>query len=249
MENQTRFDLNAAIIRWREESAAQLDLTTDVRRELESHLLDSFQELREKGVVEEECFWLARHRIGDLKKIGKEFTKADPAMIWKERVFWMACAVLLSWLWNITSTFLAMLFSKLILNTLIIHDSSFSTSPSFQMIAMHAGNILFRYCPLLLAVWYLLKGRAARHEKLLSFFHSRWRFGAVFGAWSLINSLVATWFNAQMAKNLASTSSPGTTVSFPVLENLIYSLSLSLAGIGLVLWLMPKRGETRPEMA
>src|SRR5580692_25579 len=38
MEHQTRFDLSAALQNWREELAAQPDLTAETRRELETHV-------------------------------------------------------------------------------------------------------------------------------------------------------------------------------------------------------------------
>ena len=59
MENQTRFDLNAAVENWRQELAAQLNLASDDRRELETHLRDLISEFRRKGLSDEESFRLA----------------------------------------------------------------------------------------------------------------------------------------------------------------------------------------------
>ena len=95
MENQTRFDLNAAIENWRQELAAQSNLTPEVRRELETHLRDSIAELRQRGLNDEESFWLARRRVGQPKQLGEEFAKADPAKVWRERVFWICLAAFL----------------------------------------------------------------------------------------------------------------------------------------------------------
>ena len=96
MENQTRFDLNAAIENWRQELAAQSNLASDDRRELETHLRDSVAEFRQRGLNDEESFWLARRRVGQPQQLGEEFVKADPAKVWRERVFWMWLAVFLS---------------------------------------------------------------------------------------------------------------------------------------------------------
>jgi hypothetical protein len=93
MENQTRFDLNAALENWRQELAAQPNLTSEDRRELETHLHDTIAELRRRGLNEEESFWLARRRVGKLEQLGEEFEKADPTKIWRERVFWMAISL------------------------------------------------------------------------------------------------------------------------------------------------------------
>jgi hypothetical protein len=96
MENQTHFDLNAAIENWRQELAGQLNLASDDRRELETHLLDTVAELQRRGLNDEESFWLARRRVGQPQQLDEEFVKADPGKVWRERVFWMWMAVFLS---------------------------------------------------------------------------------------------------------------------------------------------------------
>lgn len=96
MENQTRFDLNAAIESWRNELAAQPNLASDDRRELEAHLRDAIAGFQQRGLNDEESYWLARRRVGQPQQLGEEFVKADPAKVWRERVFWMWLAVFLS---------------------------------------------------------------------------------------------------------------------------------------------------------
>jgi len=100
METQTRFYLNTAIDNWRTELAGHPDLTPDVRRELEAHLRDTVIELQRSGLNDEESFWLARRRIGQPRRLCEEFVKADPARAWRERVFWMALALLVVNLWQ-----------------------------------------------------------------------------------------------------------------------------------------------------
>ena len=100
MENQTRFDLNTAIEKWRQELAAQPNLASDDRRELETHLRDAIAGFQQRGLNDEESFWLARRRVGQPQQLGEEFVKADPAIIWRERVFWMASALLFVNLWS-----------------------------------------------------------------------------------------------------------------------------------------------------
>jgi magnesium-transporting ATPase (P-type) len=98
MATQTRFDLNAALENWRKELAAQPQLTPEDRRELEKHLADSMAELRQRGLSEEESFWLARRRIGQPQQLAEEFEKAEPGRVWQERFFWMAVALVGSYL-------------------------------------------------------------------------------------------------------------------------------------------------------
>jgi hypothetical protein len=75
MANQTRFDLNAAIENWRNELAAQPNLTADDRRELETHLRDAIAGFRRRGLSEAESFKSACERVGQLRQIGHEFQK------------------------------------------------------------------------------------------------------------------------------------------------------------------------------
>jgi hypothetical protein len=75
MENQTRFDLNAAVENWRNDLAAQPNLASDDRRELEAHLRDLISEFRRKSLSDEESFRLACKKIGQLRQIEKEFKK------------------------------------------------------------------------------------------------------------------------------------------------------------------------------
>jgi len=103
MENQTRFDLNAAVENWRNELAAQPNLASDDRRELETHLRDAITGFQQRGLNDEESFWLARKRVGQPQQLGEEFVKANQNTIWRERVFWMlVCVFLLDTLGSIT---------------------------------------------------------------------------------------------------------------------------------------------------
>jgi hypothetical protein len=100
MENQTRYDLGAAIENWQAELAAQANLTPEVRRELEAHLRDAIAGFQQRGLTEEESFWLARRRVGQPQRLGEEFVKVDPAGVWRERAFWLAFGLLTLRLWN-----------------------------------------------------------------------------------------------------------------------------------------------------
>ena len=96
MENQTRFDLNAAVESWRNELAAQSNLAPDDRRELETHLRDAVAGFQQRGLNDEESFWLARRRVGQPQQLGEEYEKADPVKILRGRIFWMAAGALVA---------------------------------------------------------------------------------------------------------------------------------------------------------
>ena len=77
MENQTGFSLAIALREWRQELDSQLSLSPETRRELEAHLVDTLAELERRGLNDEESFWLARRRVGQLREVGREFAKTD----------------------------------------------------------------------------------------------------------------------------------------------------------------------------
>jgi hypothetical protein len=95
MENQTGYDLNAAVENWRRELAAQPSLTADERREVETHLRDAISAFQQRGLNDEDSFWLARRRVGQPQQLGEEFAKNDPVKMWRERLFWMVLALFL----------------------------------------------------------------------------------------------------------------------------------------------------------
>jgi len=106
MENQTRFDLNAAVENWRQELAAQPNLASGDRRELETHLRDAIAGFQQRGLNDEESFWLARRRVGQPQQLGEEFEKADPARAWRERAFWIVLALSAIQLWTTACPYL-----------------------------------------------------------------------------------------------------------------------------------------------
>jgi hypothetical protein len=64
MENQPRFDLNDALLRWWHDLAAQPGIAAEDVRELETHLLESFAAFQ-RGLTEEEA----------LSKLGKSWAR------------------------------------------------------------------------------------------------------------------------------------------------------------------------------
>src|SRR5450631_3307411 len=112
MENQTRFDLNTAVENWRNELAAQPNLASDDRRELETHLRDAVAGFQQRGLNDEESFWLARRRVGQPQQLCEEFVKANPTAVWRERIFWLGSIYFLLG----TTDYVRIFISRLFLN-------------------------------------------------------------------------------------------------------------------------------------
>jgi hypothetical protein len=105
MENQTSFDLNAAIQRWRGELAKSSSFRADDLEELESHLRDSESSLRAQGLTGEEAFLIAVRRTGSGEVLAAEFAMVNGSSVWMDRLLWMITgSITMSALWSLTTT-------------------------------------------------------------------------------------------------------------------------------------------------
>lgn len=78
MENQTPFDLNDSIQRWKTTLASAPSLRPEDLAELESHLRESTRQLQADGLNEEEAFLIAVRRLGNERELAREFAKLTP---------------------------------------------------------------------------------------------------------------------------------------------------------------------------
>lgn len=99
MGTQNSFDLIEQLARWRHELAEQ-GIRAAEANELESHLHEATADFQKRGLNEEEAFWIARHRLGSAPDLAEQFAKADPARVWRDRVFWAAALMLAVLVWN-----------------------------------------------------------------------------------------------------------------------------------------------------
>jgi hypothetical protein len=105
MENQSSFDLNAAIRRWREELAKSPGFHVEDLDELESHLHDSESSLRAQGLTAEEAFLIAVRRTGSGHVLAAEFATINVSSVWLDRLLWMSTGgITTSALWSLTTT-------------------------------------------------------------------------------------------------------------------------------------------------
>jgi hypothetical protein len=197
METQTRFDLNAAIANWQQELAGQPDLTPVVRRELETHLRDTVTELQARGLNNEESFWLARRRLGPSQQISEEFAKADPAGVWRERIFWVIAALLAMNLWStfcnpiwMPLRYIHTRFNDVLPSWILFYLPSWVTE-SFVLPALEVFSLCLRVIPVIMVAVFLARGRLKFSHGVLRFLTaSRKRFFlASLGASLLANSV------------------------------------------------------------
>jgi hypothetical protein len=89
MGTQTSFDLNEARRQWQQQLVAA-GLTSGEIEELQNHVAEVSDDLRQRGLREEESFWVAARRLGPAPSLAAEFAAADPWRYWSERLFWAA---------------------------------------------------------------------------------------------------------------------------------------------------------------
>ena len=233
MENQPRFDLNAAIENWRSELAAQPNLASDDRRELETHLRDSIAGFQQRGLNDEESFWLARRRVGQPQQIGEEFVKADPARVWRERAFWMVLAFLVGSLWEP--------------NSLIFYFFTFHKTKFFDNDYL---RLLFYWLPIFGGVLILAKGWAGFISPRISgFFRSRFcvALTALLGVLTNCAMVILSYWPRH-------THDPGSHMNWAVWWSDFWSALFDrtfcpILLITLLVWLIPPQNRKTPKRA
>jgi hypothetical protein len=236
MENQTRFDLNAAIENWRNELAAQPNLATDDRRELETHLRDAIAGFQQRGLNDEESFWLARKRVGQPQQLVEEFVKANPAKVWRERVFWMALAGLVFNLWiNLVSC-------------IPLHNW---TNGFWGFLSAFAYALL-NYLPIIGLAIFLAKGQLSkRYHTLALISYSRWRFAVIAIALIVVTQGSQTWFNSiYVFQTLPARMQhiwPQMIYQFWI--NQFSYLGWPIMLVALATWLLPTQNQKTPKRA
>ena len=91
------FDLTKEIAAWRKTILETETCTESDVNELQSHLNEEIDQLKEQNLTEQEAFLVAACRIGKPAEIASEFTKVNPGVICKNHIFW-ACTGILSFL-------------------------------------------------------------------------------------------------------------------------------------------------------
>jgi hypothetical protein len=235
MENQTRYDLNAAIENWRNELAAQPNLASDDRRELETHLRDAIAGFQQRGLNDEESFWLARKRVGQPQQLEEEFVKADPAKVWRERAFWMVAAIIAIQIWGSVVNFL-----------FTILTTSSGRYYHFQSISLLLRMLLY-VLPVVWIMALIANGRiTTRLAKFSLFFRSQLRLASVAALLVITSHFLqgfASWWQLRAT---------GLIVKSGIIQ--IWQLAVStmivhLILVGLLVWLMPTKNRKTPKRA
>ena len=246
MENQTRFDLNAAMENWRQELTAQVSLTAEVRRELETHLRDAIAGFQQRGLNDEESFWLARRRAGQPHQLGEECVKANPATVWREWVLWFTTVLFGFTLWQKICDCLWTLFdSDIIPDWVRFYIPLWLESMLHSLLFLQGVYFSVHYLPLICFAIYVTRGRIGK-VRLLWHFLSESRLRFVFLALVLV--LMVYSLNAAIDYHLLIWRFPGISV-WAMLVNMVFSASWPLTLIAMITWLLPAQNRKTPKSA
>jgi hypothetical protein len=83
------FDLNAQLKKWNSQLKKSESFKSGDIDELEDQVLEKTKGLQEKGLTEEEAFWVAVHQVGDPDSLNGEYRKINLRTIWQKRLFWI----------------------------------------------------------------------------------------------------------------------------------------------------------------
>jgi hypothetical protein len=114
------FDLKTAIENWKNQFSEKGALKKENIEELESHVLDEIEALKNKGLSTEESFWIANKRLGSEGALIQEFSKVNSGAIWANRLAWMFLGTTL---WGMANSLLNSLYRGTLL---LLHETSLS---------------------------------------------------------------------------------------------------------------------------
>ena len=144
MEKYTRFYLQEHITEWMKLIKEESVVTEADAKELKSHLLDLIDDLKTKGLDEEEAFWVASRRMGiDGGSVWRqEYKQENNSVIQMRRSLIILAGVLAYFMWYyfILST------SKLLFITLLFKDVGGYMAADWvsrYLITFHFGFVLF----------------------------------------------------------------------------------------------------------
>jgi hypothetical protein len=254
METRTRFNLSGAIEGWRKQLAAQPGLTADNRRELEAHLQDSIATLRRSGLTEEESFLLACRRAGQPQQLAEEFVKADPAVVWRDRLFWLAIGIGVMRAWSGLPVYLlnrlyfgiARLFAvNFHLPDWVLFYVPFRGEPITEfMLRNQVFKVLLGWAPLVCLVMLLGSGRMSRATLAVRFFFETRVRLVVTAAASL--AIYYGWAVFTAIHTLGHvTPAPGVPSLGIAIQVAVGNAIIGALLVGLIAWLLPVERPTR----
>lgn len=94
MEKNSYADIQISINSWLEQIKSVPSITASNSEELKNHLLDSMDNLKDDGLDDEEAFWIASRRMGDLSILKNEFDEVNMTVIQMRKIILILSGIL-----------------------------------------------------------------------------------------------------------------------------------------------------------
>jgi hypothetical protein len=98
MERNTEFNIHEQVGHWVSKIKSEPSITESDSEELKSHLLDSIDQLKDKGLNDEEAFWVASRRIGTKVDWEEDYRQENNPVIQMRRSVLILAGVLVYFL-------------------------------------------------------------------------------------------------------------------------------------------------------
>ena len=126
------FRLKDSMESWKVKLYNSNSFTSSDIEELESHLLDEIDILKNKDLSEEEAFYIACSRLGSVELLSSEFTKINTNSIYLKRVVWfLGGYILISFIQKLITIF--SLFLTTYIAKKIYAITTFNSDPFFYL--------------------------------------------------------------------------------------------------------------------
>ncbi len=142
------FDIKTELKEWRVNFENSEQFSPNDLEEMENHLIDGIDELKNQNLSEEEAFLITVHRLGKPEILEREFKKTHPNRVWQNRIIWMLTGFLLI---LSLKTFIG-LVSKLIVFGSSFFTTNFSVLYFIELTI--SGSILFLICWLVFKLFF-----------------------------------------------------------------------------------------------
>ncbi len=94
MEKNSYADIQISINSWLEQIKSVPSITISNSEELKNHLLDSMDHLKAHGLDDEEAFWIASRRMGDISILKNEFDEVNITVIQMRKIILILSGIL-----------------------------------------------------------------------------------------------------------------------------------------------------------
>jgi hypothetical protein len=175
--------------------------------------------------------------VGKPQELEREFVRANPTTIWRERVLWMAGATLLLSLWRSSCNQIFFYWASPVM-------LRFDDLPNLSQWLWQIAPYLWNDLPPLIFIFVLLRPSGRISERLKPLFQSRSRFVCAGLAWIALNAglMIIPHFKT-LFRNPQFHSSANHMTKQIVWTGVISSSAWALALVALIAWILPSRRE------